>query len=242
MFIIALQSWGIPSTHMRLLAILLTLAACSSSPGAAAPGESAPPLETAAATTVADTALATDSEPEREPIIVSLSLYVVSDADADSSLGTQRSVADVEAIAADIAPLWAQADVLFDPVHVIEIDMPTDVLDEIATTGGTDAFFAGVGRTFDIPEIGDINGFYVREAAGVNGFTPITSRVFFVVDEPSINDRRVSSHEIGHIFGLHHELFDQTRLMYSGTNGELLTDVEQAVARYGAQGIVDGVR
>ena len=35
-------------------------------------------------------------------------------------------------------------------------------------------------------------------------------------------------------------LFDQTRLMYSGTNGELLTDIEQAVARYGAQGIADG--
>jgi hypothetical protein len=70
----------------------------------------------------------------------------------------------------------------------------------------------------------------------------LPSRVFFVVDEPSVNDRRVSSHKIGHILGLHHELFDQNRLMYSGTNGELLTDIEQAVARYGAQGIVDGVR
>jgi hypothetical protein len=59
-----------------------------------------------------------------------------------------------------------------DPVRVIEIDMPTDVLAEIATTGETGAFFAGAGRTFDIPETGDINGFYVREAAGVNGFTP----------------------------------------------------------------------
>jgi hypothetical protein len=229
---------------MRPLAILLMLAACSGSPGAAAPGESAPPLETGRATTVVDTARTLGSEPEREPITVSLSLYVVSDADADteSGLGTQRSAADVEAIVADIAPVWAQADVVFDPVRVLEIEMPADVLAEIATTGGTDAFFAGAGRTFDIPEAGDLNGFYVREAAGVNGFTPIASRVFFVVDEPTVNDRRVSSHEIGHIFGLHHELVDQTRLMYSGTNGELLTDIEQAVARYGAQGIADGVR
>jgi hypothetical protein len=217
MFMIARQSWGLPSAPMRPLVILLTLAACSSSPGAVAPGE-------------------------REPITVSLSLYVVSNAGDDSDLGTQRSVADVKEIVADIAPVWAQADVIFDPVRVLEIDMPTDVLAEIATAGGTDAFFAGAGRTFDIPETGDINGFYVREAAGVNGFTPITSRVFFVVDEPSVNDRRVSSHEIGHIFGLHHELFDQNRLMFSGTNGELLTDIEQTVARYGAQGIADGVR
>jgi hypothetical protein len=227
---------------MRPLAFLLALAACSASPGVAAPGESAPPVETARATSVADTAPAIGSEPEREPIIVSLSLYVVSDSGADSGLDTQRSVADVEAIAADIAPLWAQADVIFDPVRVLEIDMPADVLAEIATTGGTDAFFAGAGRTFDIAEAGDINGFYVREAAGVNGFTPIASRVFFVVDEPTVNDRRVSSHEIGHIFGLHHELRDQTRLMYSGTNGELLTDIEQTAARYGAQGIADGAR
>lgn len=35
-------------------------------------------------------------------------------------------------IAADIAPLWAQADVVFDPVRVLEIDVPTDVLAQIA--------------------------------------------------------------------------------------------------------------
>lgn len=209
---------------MRRLAILLTLAACSGSAGVA--GVVPPPV----------------AEPGRDPITVSLSLYVVSDADSDSGLGTQRSAADVEAIAAEIAPLWAQADVVFDPVRVLEIDMPADVLAEIVTTGGTDAFFAKAGRTFDIPDAGSINGFYVQEAAGVNGFTPIGSRVFFVVDEPTVNDRRVSSHEIGHILGLHHELVDQTRLMYSGTNGELLTDIEQTVARYGAQGIVDRVR
>ena len=227
---------------MRPLAFLLVLAACSAGPGVAAPGESAPPLETARVTSVADTVPVLGSAPKREPIIVSLSLYVVSDAGGDSGLGTQRSIADVEAIASEIALVWAQADVIFDPVRVLEIETPAGVLGEIAATGGTDAFFAGAGRTFDIPAAGDINGFYVREAAGVNGFTPIASRVFFVVDEPTVNDRRVSSHEIGHIFGLHHELRDQTRLMYSGTNGELLIDIEQTAARYGAEGIANGAR
>ena len=197
MFMIARRSWGIPSTSMRPLAILLTIAACSGSPGTAAPGDRAP-SEAAPATTVTDTALSVGSEPDRAPVIVSLSLYVVSD--ADSGYGTQRSVADVEAILADVAPVWAQADVIFDPVRVVELEMPAAVLAEIATSGRTDLFFAEAGRTFDIPEAADINGFYVREAAGVNGFTPIASRVFFVVDEPSVNDRRVSSHEIGHIF------------------------------------------
>ena len=250
MFMAALRSSLVASISMRPLAMLLTLAACSAGPGAAAPAMSAPASATDPVTTIADTTVTTpnpdtesEPEPEREAISLSLSLYVVSDGDDDDSgLGTRRSVADVEAIVADIAPIWAQADITFDPVRVLEIDMPGDVLNEIATTGGTDAFFAQVGRTFELPDAGAVNGFYVREAAGVNGFTPIASRVFFVVDKPTVNDERVSSHEIGHILGLHHDPFDPDRLMFSGTNGEMLNEVEQDVARYAAQGVLDGVR
>ena len=92
------------------------------------------------------------------------------------------------------------------------------------------------------PPPGIVNGFYVREAAGVNGFAPTGRRIFFVVDEPSVHDERVSSHEVGHIFGLHHDLNNPGRLMFSGTNGTTLRPEEQAVARYIAQGLLDGAR
>ena len=68
------------------------------------------------------------------------------------------------------------------------------------------------------------------------------SRTFFVIDEPSVFDRRVSSHEVAHMLGLHHVLDDPGRLLYSGTNGMVLTGDEATVARYFAQGINRGVR
>ena len=55
-------------------------------------------------------------------------------------------------------------------------------------------------------------------------------------------DRRVSSHEVGHILGLHHVLRDPDRLLFSGTNGMTLTEDEATVARYFAKGIIQGVR
>ena len=103
--------------------------------------------------------------------------------------------------------------------------------------GDTSPFFDQVNRTFVLEDGRAINGFYVREAFGVNGFAPLGSSVFFVVDEPSVHDERVSSHEIGHIFGLHHDLEDDAQLMFSGTNGTGLSAIEQTVSRYGIQRI-----
>ena len=66
--------------------------------------------------------------------------------------------------------------------------------------------------------------------------------MFFVTDTPSVHHERVTSHEIGHILGLHHTLDDSGRLMFPGTNGMELTVEEITVARYVAQGLLAGVR
>ena len=63
-----------------------------------------------------------------------------------------------------------------------------------------------------------------------------------MIDEPSVFDRRVSSHEVGHMLGLHHVLGDAGRLLFSGTNGMALTEDEATVARYFALGIFQGLR
>lgn len=172
---------------------------------------------------------------ERESIRVPLTLHVVTEqGDPDSELSSRRTVEEVTKIAENMADIWSQADVVFDPVHVNMLEIPRPVLIGISV-GDTAPFFEQVNATF-VPQNGQaINGFYVPFAFGVNGFAPTASSIFFVVDEPSVNDERVSSHEVGHIFGLHHDLDDDTQLMFSGTNGTGLSEIEQTVARYSVQ-------
>ena len=108
--------------------------------------------------------------------------------------------------------------------------------------GNVAPFFNEIGDSITLPQVSTINGFYIRSVGGPNGTNPFRSRSFFVIDEPSVFDRRVSSHEVGHILGLHHVLDDPSRLLFSGTNGMTLTEEEATVARYFAQGINQGVR
>ncbi len=225
---------GSPTVRGRLIIALgLVLAGCGVDDGRAS------------ATAQTTEATVVDRPVQRVP----LSLYIVLDEsdeadDSDrqnanaGSRSSRRTVDEVTDIAEQVNTIWAQADIVFEPVVVRELVLPRDVLEAIVLSGDTDRFFDQVGRAFDVPDPGAVNGFYVSEAFGVNGFTPFGSRVFFVVDRPTVNDERVSSHELGHIFGLHHEPDDRGRLMYSGTNGTVLTRQEQQVARYGVQGVL----
>ena len=175
----------------------------------------------------------------RPPVVVPLSLHVLVDADDPASeLSSGRTIEDLALIAVGMVDIWEQADVVFDPLTVHRVAVPAQVLEGIAL-GDTSMFFQEFGQSFDVPDSEGIVGFYVREAFGVNGFTPPGSRAFFVVDEPTVHDERVSSHEVGHIFGLRHARNEQKRLMFSGTNGMTLDDAEQTVARYGAEGLLE---
>lgn len=179
-----------------------------------------------------------------EPIVLSLSLYIVDElgSRSDSHLSSQRDVAEVQQIAEQIQAIWDQAGVELDVTTITRVEASTEVLSELST-GETGGFLNDLfNRTIPVAGAGAVNGFYVGSLDSINGIAPFGSRVFLVTDEPTVHDERVSSHEIGHILGLHHTTDHSDRLMFSGTNGIELTDDEIQAARYAAQGVADGLR
>jgi hypothetical protein len=173
-----------------------------------------------------------------------MSMYVLDDIDGgeSSALSSQRQVAEIEEVATRMNAIWDQAAIELVIDTVTRIDVPAAVLTDLAA-GDTFSFLeAAASGAFAVPNPATINGFYVRQIGTANGLAPLRSRVFFVADEPTVHDERVSSHELGHILGLHHDLANAGRLMFSGTNGTELTTEQVNAARYTATGILDGVR
>ena len=137
--------------------------------------------------------------------------------------------------------IWSQADIRLELQNIESVEVPEAILQGMLSRNLA-PFFREIGDGIALPQTSAINGFYIRSIGGSNGINPFRSRTFFVIDEPTVFDRRVSSHELGHILGLHHVLDDPGRLLFSGTNGMDLTEDEATVARYFAQGIIQGVR
>ena len=197
-----------------------------------------------ACTSTGATVEAQASTTDERPIQLSMSLYVVDTAESDpgAPLSSRRSLPGIDEIAERMRAIWEQAGIELVIETTARIEAPEAVLVQLGN--GDTAGFLAAARTgaISIPNPAMINGFYISQIGAANGMTPISSRLFFVADDPSVPDERVSSHEIGHILGLHHVLDDPGRLMFSGTDGTTLAAAEIAVARYAATGILDGVR
>ena len=179
----------------------------------------------------------------REIISLSISLFLLVDdgEEPDPTISTHRAEEDLREILRGMNEIWSQADIRLELQTIESVEVPEAILRGMLT-GDLAPFFNEMGDGIALLPFSTINGFYIRSVGGSNGINPFRSRTFFVIDEPSVFDRRVSSHEVGHILELHHVLDDPDRLLFSGTNGMTLTEDEATVARYFAQGIIQGVR
>ncbi len=187
--------------------------------------------------------IAADAQDEGTEIVLDISLYLlVDDAAAPSaSISSHRDVDGLRRVLDGMNEIWSQAGIRLEARFIGPALTPGQTLQGIVR-GDVSAFFTADGGHADLREPSLINGFYARQIGVVNGFAPSGTRSFFVTDDPSVHDRRVSSHEVGHILGLAHDLEDSDRLMFSGTNGMTLTEYEVTVARHAAAGILNGVR
>lgn len=209
---------------MRLvIPLLVFLTACS-------------PSATIAPTVTDETSPATIELP--------ISFYIVDEAGGgtQSVLSSERDVDSLTDMLTDMQLVWDQAGIMLTTTTITRIEASAEALSALSL-GDTASFLSDVysGAT-EVPNPGAVNGFYVRDLGTINGVAPFGTRAFFVTDEPSVHDERVSSHEIGHILGLHHNRDDSGRLMFSGTNGMALVKAEISTARYTAEGIIDGSR
>jgi hypothetical protein len=233
-----------PKFHSIIFVILswLLLACTSGIPETGKPPTLPTPL--LATTTQVEPPLAVSTpsptSTPQEDLAIPISVYVL---DSESgAFSSQRTLIEVEAIYERVNTIWAQAAIRLD-VQTIERVLVPDALLRGITRSDFSTFFDAVNRgQVVLPKLSPIVGFYVRDLGGPNGINPAGSNTFFVMDTPSVHDERVTSHEIGHILGLHHVREDPNRLLYSGTNGMDLNQEEVVVARYAAQGVLDGVR
>jgi len=101
-----------------------------------------------------------------EPIAVSMSLYIVATDDVadESLLSSQRRLAEVEEIAARMKETWSRAGIELSVETVARIEVPANVLADVAS-GDTSGFLQAAGSgAFVVPGAATINGFYVRRS------------------------------------------------------------------------------
>lgn len=182
-----------------------------------------------------------------EEIVIGISMFLLVDDvdDPDPAVSSVRTEEELTVILAGMNEIWSQANIRLglDKLGTIAVD--PNVLAQVAQ-GNIRAFFDRLGGSIPFTRTGTesslISGFYTKRVGRANGITPLGTGWFMVIDEPSVFDRRVSSHEVGHIFGLQHTNTDQGRLMYSGTNGMALTPEEITLARYIAMELLEAKR
>jgi hypothetical protein len=175
-----------------------------------------------------------------ETITLGISMYrLVGDCDEpDPAISSQRTEEGLLEIVARMNDIWAPAGIRLEAKTVSTIKLPKELLTRMAY-GEIRALLQELGESVEPPGPGVINGFYARSLGGPNGIAFPARGIFMVTDEPSVLDRRVSGHEVGHVLGLPHAPTDPGRLLFSGTNGMYLTDNEITIARIMASELLE---
>ena len=182
------------------------------------------------------------AEAEREILTIPIAVYILASNRDTSTLSSQRTVESMHSHFDQVNRIWSQADIIIKPVVVRQITTPDHLLRGLRQRigrGGIAEFFRAIyNGGIDIENAQRkrmLMAFYVRSLGGPNGLMPLGVNALFVADNTTVRDARVTSHEIGHNLGLYHAPRNADQLLFSGSNGVVLTAIEQTVARYNAR-------
>ena len=156
-----------------------------------------------------------------------ISVYILDDRNGE--LSSTRTTEQILEVFQKVNEIWLQAGIKFEIKYIGRIELSTDILKEL-TNGNYNPFLTGMDHEFQISNPSLLNAFYTSSIGQVNGIAS-RSNMFFVTDFPSVRHERVTAHEIGHLLGVGHAHRDTERLMYSGTNGTIITKEEIKTAR-----------
>lgn len=184
-------------------------------------------------------------EAEREILTIPMAVYIMGSTGDNNALSSHRTIESMYRHFDRVNRIWSQADIVIEPVVVRHVKAPDYLLQGLIHRrgrGGIADFFRAVNDgIINIDKVhrkGVMTSFYVRSLGRPNGLKPPGMNALFVADNTTVNDARVSSHEIGHNLGLYHAKYDADLLLFSGSNGVVLTEDEQTVARYHARKIL----
>ena len=155
-------------------------------------------------------------------------IYILDD--RDGILSSSRTKREISSIFENVNRIWSQANIEIVIKQIQRLSISHNIIEEF-TIGNYEPFLDPFNRSNSSVDISAINAFYAIRIGGPNGIALSKYRIFLVTDNPFVYDHRVTSHEIGHLIGLGHDLYDPKRLMYSGTNGTELTKQEIIIAR-----------
>ena len=154
-----------------------------------------------------------------DDLVISIVLHPIKNS---GDISTSRSDANILSVLDKAQGIWDRAGITFDiSIEQAELDLATQR--ELAL---------GNNRVLYTVLSLDNNAIHIffRKGLTANGIAMGPS-IVLINDFTTVNDFRATAHEIGHLLGLKHDVFNATQLMYQGVNGTNISEEEIITAR-----------